>query len=156
MGLRSVMGQTFLTQFLSGRIWVNLLCLRPDPFDPVGFEVENKNPFEHKQQLHSSIMMETTLSSTTNINGGLIKFKNRRCSCDVKAGVKISESQNNPKKLYFLCERGKCKFYSFWESDNEEFNKVKYSESIRERNDGRDNFILQQEMAVVNARLQSL
>ncbi|KAK2656976.1 hypothetical protein Ddye_010028 [Dipteronia dyeriana] len=100
--------------------------------------------------------MEATSSSTININGGLIKFKNTRCSCGVKAGVKISESQNNSRKLYFVCERGKCKFYSFWEPDNEEFNKAEYSESIREMNDARDNFMLQQEMATVNARLQSL
>ncbi|KAK2659956.1 hypothetical protein Ddye_006489 [Dipteronia dyeriana] len=100
--------------------------------------------------------MEATSSSTINMNGGLIKFKNRRCSCGVKAGVKISESQNNPRKLYFACERGKCKFYSFWVPDNEEFNQAEYIENIREINDGRDNFMLQQEMTAVNARLQSL
>ncbi|KAK2661804.1 hypothetical protein Ddye_000378 [Dipteronia dyeriana] len=100
--------------------------------------------------------MEATSSLTTNIKGGVIKFKNRRCSCGVKAVVKISESQNKPKKLYFISERGKYKFYKFWKPDNEEFNNVEYSESIMERNDCGDNFKLQQEMAVVNGRLQSL
>ncbi|TXG54009.1 hypothetical protein EZV62_019265 [Acer yangbiense] len=104
----------------------------------------------------SSIMMEATSSSTANINWGIIKFKNRRCHCGVKAAVKISDSHNNPRKLYFVCERGKCKFYSFWEPDNEEFNRAEYSETIMERNDGRDNATLQQEMAVVNGRLQTL
>ena len=87
-------------------------------------------------------MMEATSSSTTNINGGIIKFKNRRCYCGVKAAVKIFDSQNNPNKLYFVCERGKCKFHSFWEPNNEEFNRVEYSESVMERNDGRDNVML--------------
>ncbi|TXG60510.1 hypothetical protein EZV62_015083 [Acer yangbiense] len=100
--------------------------------------------------------MEGTSSSIGNINGEIIKFKNRRCSCGVKAAVKISNSQNNPKKLYFVCERGKCKFYSFWEPDNEEFNKAEYSESITERHEGGDNFMLQQETAIVNGRLQTL
>ncbi|TXG66491.1 hypothetical protein EZV62_007766 [Acer yangbiense] len=101
-------------------------------------------------------MMEATSSSIANINGGIIKFKNRICHCGVKAVVKIFDSQNNPRKLYFICERGKYKFYSFWEPANEEFDRAEYSESIMERNDGRDNAMLQQEMAIVNERLQTL
>ncbi|KAK2647281.1 hypothetical protein Ddye_014770 [Dipteronia dyeriana] len=92
--------------------------------------------------------MEATSRSTTNINRGIIKFKNRRCLCGVEASVKIFESQNNPKKLYFVCDKGKCKFYNFWEPDNEEFNRAEYSESITER--------VQHEMYDVNGRLQSL
>ena len=100
--------------------------------------------------------MEATSSSSTNINGVFIKFKNRRCLCGVKAAVKISESQNNPHKLYFICEKGICKFYNFWEPDNEEFNLGQYSDSISQRNDGRGNFMVQQEMAMLNGRLQRL
>ncbi|KAK2645098.1 hypothetical protein Ddye_020293 [Dipteronia dyeriana] len=58
-------------------------------------------------------------SSTTNINEVFIKIQNRRCSCSDKSDVKISESQNNPHKLYLVCEKGKCKFYNFREPDNE-------------------------------------
>ena len=38
---------------------------------------------------------------------GIIKFKNRRCHCGVKVVVKIFDSHNNLRKLYFVCERGK-------------------------------------------------
>ncbi|KAK3219454.1 hypothetical protein Dsin_013424 [Dipteronia sinensis] len=83
--------------------------------------------------------MEATSNSTTNINGVLIKFKNRRCLYGgVKAVVKISESQNNSHKLYFVCEKGKCKFYSFWSPYNEEFNLGQFSDSVSQRNGGRE------------------
>ena len=101
--------------------------------------------------------MEASSSSTSkSINGGIIKFKNRKCACGIKAAVKISESLNNPKKLYFFCERGKCNFYRFWEPDNEEFNLSEYTENISQRYDGSNNFLLQQELEVVKARLQKL
>ena len=100
--------------------------------------------------------MEATSSSSTNINGVFIKFKNRRCLCGVKAAVKISESQNNPHKLYFVCEKGRCKFYKFWEPDNEEFNLGQYNDSISQRNDGRGNFMVQHEMENLNRRLHRL
>ncbi|TXG51120.1 hypothetical protein EZV62_023644 [Acer yangbiense] len=108
--------------------------------------------------------MEATLSSTSkwNINGGIIKFKNQKCSCGIKAGVRISESVHNPNKLYFFYERGKCNFYRFWEPTNEEFNLSEYTENItqrydcRDRYDGRDNLLLEQDMEDVKARLQRL
>lgn len=61
-------------------------------------------------------------SASSEVNGGIIKFKNRRCYCGKKAGVRISESATNPYKLYFICFLGKCNYYSFWTPDNEEFN----------------------------------
>ncbi|TXG72524.1 hypothetical protein EZV62_001103 [Acer yangbiense] len=101
--------------------------------------------------------MEATSSSAFSINGRIIKFKNRKCNCGIKAAVKISESPNNPNKLYFFCDRGKCKFYRFWEPDNEEFNQAEYIESISERFESRDNFQrLEQEMTILNARLMKL
>ena len=100
--------------------------------------------------------METSSSSTMAINGGIIKFKNRKCSCGIKAAVKISESQNNPKKLYFFCERGKCKFYKFWDPDNEEFNQTEFNGSNSQRYDGRENFEVQQEIRNVMQTLDIL
>ncbi|TXG51714.1 hypothetical protein EZV62_024238 [Acer yangbiense] len=101
--------------------------------------------------------MEATSSSAFSINGRIIKFKTRKCNCGIKAAMKISESPNNPNKLYFFCERGKCKFYRFWEPDNEEFNQAEYIESISERFGSGDNFQrLEQEMTVLNARLMKL
>ena len=101
--------------------------------------------------------MEATSSSAISINGRIIKFKNRKCNCGIKAAVKISDSANNPNKLYFFCERGKCKFYRFWEPDNEEFNHAEYIESISQRFGSGDNFQqLEQEMTVINARLMKL
>ncbi|KAK2651145.1 hypothetical protein Ddye_018634 [Dipteronia dyeriana] len=60
------------------------------------------------------------------INGGIIKFKNRKSSCGIKAAVNISESQNNPKKLYFFNKRGKYNFYRFWDPNSEEFNQTEF------------------------------
>ena len=100
--------------------------------------------------------MESSSSSRMAINGGIIKFKNRKCSCGIKAAVKISESQNNPKKLYFFCERGKCNFYKFWDPDNEEFNQTEFNGSNSQRYDGRENFEVQQEMRNVMQTLDIL
>ena len=64
----------------------------------------------------------TSSSASSEVNGGLIKFKNRRCYCGRKASVKISESTKNPSKLYFTCDQGKRKYYTFWSPDDEEYN----------------------------------
>ena len=58
-------------------------------------------------------------SASSEVNGGLIKFKNRRCYCGRKASVKISKSTKNPSKL---CDQRKYKYYTFWSPDNEEYN----------------------------------
>ncbi|KAK3230759.1 hypothetical protein Dsin_002640 [Dipteronia sinensis] len=87
--------------------------------------------------------MEATSSSTSkrNINGGIIKFKNWKCSCGIKA------------------DRGKCNLYWFWEPNDEEFNLSEYTENITQRYDGRDRYdgratlLLEQEMEEVKARL---
>ncbi|KAK2653620.1 hypothetical protein Ddye_013476 [Dipteronia dyeriana] len=79
--------------------------------------------------------METSSSSTMALNGGIIKFKNRKCSCGIKADVKISDSQNNLSKLYFFCERGKCNFYRFLDPDIEEFNQAEFIGSNSQRYD---------------------
>ncbi|KAK2651857.1 hypothetical protein Ddye_011713 [Dipteronia dyeriana] len=90
------------------------------------------------------------------INGRIIKFKNRKCSCGIKVAVKISESQNNPSKLYFFCERGKCNFYRFWDPDIEEFNQTEFLESNSQKYDDIEHFQLQQEMKSVMQKLELL
>ncbi|TXG58589.1 hypothetical protein EZV62_016418 [Acer yangbiense] len=101
--------------------------------------------------------MEATSSSAISINGRIIKFKNRKCNCSIRATEKISESANNPNKLYFFYERGKCKFYRFWEPNNEEFNQAEYIESISQRFGSGDNFQqLEEEITILNARLMKL
>ncbi|KAK3229104.1 hypothetical protein Dsin_000985 [Dipteronia sinensis] len=39
--------------------------------------------------------MERSSSTSTNINSG-VTFRNKTCFCGKKAGLKISESKNNP------------------------------------------------------------
>ena len=55
------------------------------------------------------------------INGDIIRFKNRRCKCNRKAVLYISETNQNPCKLFFKCKTEKCNFYAWWEPDEEEF-----------------------------------
>ncbi|KAK2645758.1 hypothetical protein Ddye_020953 [Dipteronia dyeriana] len=98
--------------------------------------------------------MEATSISTNNINDMFIKFENKRCLCDVKAAVKIYKSQNNPHKLYVVCEKEKYKFYNFYSPDNEEFNIGQFSNSVSQMNDGRGNLRVEQEMEILNGRVQ--
>lgn len=48
-----------------------------------------------------------------NVNGGVLKFINKICDCGMRAAVKISESSNNPQRLYYCCPKfkDKCTFY---------------------------------------------
>uniref|UniRef100_A0A5B6YMZ9 Zinc finger GRF-type domain-containing protein n=1 Tax=Davidia involucrata TaxID=16924 RepID=A0A5B6YMZ9_DAVIN len=63
-------------------------------------------------------------SSSSNINGGWIKFRNKRCNrCGRRATLRISESTENPQKLYYYCESDRCKrFIGFWEPETEDVN----------------------------------
>lgn len=70
----------------------------------------------HTILLHST-PMEGSSCSASNINGGLGMFRNKSCRCGKKAAVKISESKDNPGKLYFICAQRQCKFFSWWEPD---------------------------------------
>lgn len=60
--------------------------------------------------------MEGSSGSASNINGGLGIFRNKSCRCGKKAAVKISESGENPGKLYFVCAQRQCKYFSWWEA----------------------------------------
>ncbi|KAK9274838.1 hypothetical protein L1049_007510 [Liquidambar formosana] len=56
-------------------------------------------------------------SSSRSVNSGTgrgtrYRFQNRRCQCGRKAEVKISESIDNPEKLYFRCQE--CGFFEWW------------------------------------------
>ena len=49
-----------------------------------------------------------------------LKFRNRRCRCGRKAVVMISDSVDNPYKLFFRCRLKNCGFFEWWnlEDDN--------------------------------------
>ncbi|KAL6521161.1 hypothetical protein OROGR_017730 [Orobanche gracilis] len=52
----------------------------------------------------------------------LLQFWNERCKCNKRAVVRISESTNNPHKLYYKCENDVCNFFKFWEPKNGDIN----------------------------------
>ena len=52
-----------------------------------------------------------TISEESNINGGIVIFKNKLCRCGMKTGVRISESSQNPGKLFiFSVKKGNANF----------------------------------------------
>ena len=75
-----------------------------------------------------------TISEESNINGGVVIFKNKLCRCGMKAGVRISESSQNPGKLFFFCEKRQCKFFKWWQPDETEFMGSLQSHEERNRN----------------------
>ncbi|CAL5392434.1 unnamed protein product [Camellia sinensis] len=62
---------------------------------------------------HSLSNMSMAYTSTSSSNDGRL-FENRRCKCEKKAAVKISNSVKNPGRLYFKCADGKCDFFAWW------------------------------------------
>lgn len=61
-------------------------------------------------------------SRNTQFNGECIKFRNEWCKCNKKATVRISESVNNPHRLFFKCESETCNFFKFWEPRSADVN----------------------------------
>lgn len=55
------------------------------------------------------------------MNGTLIKFENRYCHCNKKCAVRISESQDNPNKLYYCCKYDECNYFKFWMPNDSDF-----------------------------------
>ncbi|CAL5390105.1 unnamed protein product [Camellia sinensis] len=51
------------------------------------------------------------ISSSSN-GGGVMKYRSKICYCGSKATIKVTESEKNRGKLYYLCPNGKC---GFWE-----------------------------------------
>ena len=64
--------------------------------------------------------MESSSSTNNHSLHQYIRFRNRKCFCDYRAEVMISESAKNPNQLLFRCAWKKCKFFEWWsyESDN--------------------------------------
>lgn len=48
------------------------------------------------------------------MNINLIKFENKYCLCKKKCDVCISESQDNPNKLYYCCKYDECSYFRIW------------------------------------------
>ena len=45
------------------------------------------------------------------VNGNLIKFRNLKCDCRVRAATKISEIEDDPNKLFYNCLYDVCDFF---------------------------------------------
>ncbi|CAL5417744.1 unnamed protein product [Camellia sinensis] len=69
--------------------------------------------YVRKWTSHSLSNMSMAYTSTSSSNDGRL-FENRRCKCEKKAAVKISNSVKNPGRLYFKCADGKCDFFAWW------------------------------------------
>ena len=65
------------------------------------------------QKMASSSHRRTSWNSPTSFT-----IQNKYCWCNRKATLKISESENNPNKLYFFC--AKCKYFQWYEGPEEE------------------------------------
>ncbi|KAK2662593.1 hypothetical protein Ddye_001167 [Dipteronia dyeriana] len=91
-----------------------------------------------------------TRSMGSNINGGVLIFKNKTCRCGKKAGLKISESFDNPGKLFFFGEKRPCKIFSWWEP-----NATELLGSIQGGGDlNRDG--IDEKFKLLNAKMQTL
>ena len=66
------------------------------------------------------------------INGNLIRFANKICKCNKRASVKISESDDNPNKLYYCCmdSRHGYGYFKFWIPSPNDFNKGEIFEGV--------------------------
>ena len=55
-----------------------------------------------------------------------LKFRNRKCHCGVRADVMISDSRDNPSRLFFRCRNKTCKYFEWWslQADNPYFEEV--------------------------------
>ena len=81
----------------------------------------------------------------------MIIFRNKSCICGKKAGVNISNSKNNPGKLFYICENRQCKYFSRWEPDSREFTSC--LPSFEENN---SYSTILEEVKVLNAKMHTL
>ena len=58
----------------------------------------------------------------TSNSGRRIRFRNRKCLCGLKAEVKISDSEANPGRLFFRCRSNCCKFFEWWNIEEDNIN----------------------------------
>lgn len=63
--------------------------------------------------------MAPSFSSSSELSKN-VKFVNKVCRCGLKCSVKISESRDNPNRLYFCCPlKNKCGYFEWWEVPND-------------------------------------
>ena len=67
------------------------------------------------------------------INGNLIRYSNKTCRCYKRAALKVSESDDNPNKLYYCCMDSKhgCGYFKFWIPSPNDFNRGAIFDGIR-------------------------
>ena len=55
-------------------------------------------------------------SQSSNSGSRWINFHNKKCKCGKNALLRISESKNNPNRLYYCCVNGEnsCGFFEWW------------------------------------------
>ncbi|KAK9230219.1 hypothetical protein WN944_023186 [Citrus x changshan-huyou] len=58
------------------------------------------------------------------INGGVIKFYNKRCYCGRRAIILISMTADNPHRLFYKCFSNRCTFFQWWSPTNNEANEI--------------------------------
>ncbi|CAL5368278.1 unnamed protein product [Camellia sinensis] len=56
-------------------------------------------------------MTRIDMSTSSNNDAGF--FQNKRCKCGKKTGMYISESEKNPRKLYFKCANKACDYFAW-------------------------------------------
>ncbi|KAK2633975.1 hypothetical protein Ddye_028767 [Dipteronia dyeriana] len=63
-------------------------------------------------------------SNSTSSSATWVKVKNRLCRCGngKKATLRVLETSNNPKRLFFSCEA--CKYFKWLSPDNEEWESI--------------------------------
>ena len=55
-----------------------------------------------------------------------LKFRTQKCHCGVRADVMISDSRDNPSRLFFRCRNKTCNYFEWWSlhADNPYFEEV--------------------------------
>lgn len=79
-----------------------------------------------------------------------IRLKNRNCRCGgrKRASIRISESSNNPGRVYFFCDA--CNYFEFWTPDMDERHSIqefsdctpspRYNNNVQNRNEIQQSF----------------
>ncbi|CAL5372077.1 unnamed protein product [Camellia sinensis] len=76
-------------------------------------KAQDRAPQPSTTQLHNQAQHRDHMDMSSSSNGeGVIKFRSKICYCGSKATIKVTESEKNRGKLYYLCPHGKC---SFWD-----------------------------------------
>ncbi|KAK9221676.1 hypothetical protein WN944_010104 [Citrus x changshan-huyou] len=65
------------------------------------------------------------------VNGNLIKFRNLKCDCRVRAAVQISKTEDNPNKLFYNCPYDVCDFFQWWCPEPSDFDNGAFFEGHR-------------------------